>query len=114
MSIESNFKELFSENVTLIPPSSVDKYGRRLVNLSGSVSASAHLKKELRNIREPDGRIVVETGRVYLYGTYTQVTDDWTLLLANGASPVILTVDTPHDQNGAHHTVIAFGETRTG
>ena len=110
MAIESNFKELFSESVTLIPPSSVDKYGRRLVNLSGSVSASAHTVREAKNIREPDGRIVVEAGRVYLYGTYTQVSDDWTLLLANGASPVIIAVDTPFDQNGAHHTVIRFGE----
>lgn len=114
MAIETNFQELFSETVTLIPPASVDKYGRRLLDTSASVSASAHLVSELRNVRSPDGRVVTETGKVYLYGTFSQVDDDWTLLFSSGASPVILTVDTPHDRNGAHHTVISFGETRTG
>lgn len=114
MAIETNFRELFSETVTLIPPASVDKYGRRILDTSASITASAHLMSELRNIRNPDGRTVTETGKVFLYGTYTQVDDDWTLQLSDGKRPVILTVDTPHDQAGAHHTVISFGETRTG
>lgn len=82
--------------------------------MSASVTASAHLVAEVRNVRTPDGRTVAETGRAYLYGVFADVTTDWTILLGSGASPVILTIDIPYDQNGAHHTVVGFGETRMG
>jgi len=109
MAIESAYRELFSETVTLYPPASTDKYGRRTNTASASVSVPAHLVAETILTRTPDGRDVVETGKVYLYGEVT-VTTDYLIVLADGASPVILGVDTPHDQNGWHHTVVRVGK----
>jgi hypothetical protein len=107
MAIESDFLELFSETVTLFPPASVDKYGKRTFSASG-VTASAHLVSEVSLTRDGDGREVTEIGRVYLYGTPT-VTTDYRILLGDGSSPVIIGVDTPYDQNGPHHTVVRIG-----
>lgn len=107
MSIESDYRELFSEVVTLYPPSSTDKYGKRSFSASG-VSACAHLVSDVSLARDMDGREVVEMGKVYLYGAYT-VTTDYKIVLPDGSSPVIVGVDQPHDQNGAHHTVVRIG-----
>lgn len=108
MAIESDYRELFSETVTLFPPATTDKYGKRSFTASASVTACAHLVSEVRLSRDQDGREVVETGRVYLYGTYT-VTNDYKITLSDGSSPVIIGVDNPHDQNGSHHTVVRIG-----
>lgn len=108
MAIESDFLELFSERITLFPPASVDKYGKRSWTASASVSACAHLMSEVSLSRDQDGREVTETGRLYVYGTPT-VTTDYRLVLSDGSEPIIIGVDVPHDQNGAHHTVIRIG-----
>jgi hypothetical protein len=105
--IESDFRELFSETVTLFPPTATDVYGKRTFSASG-VSACAHLVSDVSLTRDLDGREVTEIGRVYLYGTPT-VTTDYRILLGDGSSPVIIGVDVPHDQNGPHHTVVRIG-----
>lgn len=107
MAIESAYLELFSERVTLYPPASVDKYGKRVFSASG-VTACAHLVSEINLSRDQDGREVTETGKVYVYGT-PAVTTDYRIVLADGSEPIIIGVDVPHDQNGAHHTVIRIG-----
>jgi hypothetical protein len=55
------------------------------------------------------GREVVEDGRFYLYGVFP-VTTDYKIRLDDGSEPVIIAVDTPYDQNGAHHTVVHVGQ----
>ncbi len=109
MAIEPEYRELFSESVVLYPPAVTDKYGKRTFTASASAVVPAHLVAETVLTRSPDGRDVVETGKVYLYGEIT-VTTDYKIVLADGASPVILGVDTPYDQNGWHHTVLRVGK----
>lgn len=109
MAIESAYRELFSESVTLLPKVSMDKYGRRSNAATGQV-VPAHLVAETRLTRTPDGREVTETGRVYLYGAFENVDTDYLIVLPDGSSPVIIGVDTPHDQIGAHHTVVRVGK----
>lgn len=108
MSIEPQYRELFSETVTLYPPTALDKYGKRTWAASG-VSAPAHLTAEEKLSKTADGRDVLETGKVYLYGQYN-VTTDHRIVLADGSEPIIIAVDEPYDQNGWHHTVIRIGQ----
>jgi hypothetical protein len=109
MSIERNFRELFSQSVTLFPSASIDKYGKRGFTASASVSACAHYVSETVLTRDEMGREVVEDGRFYLYGDFP-VTTDYKIRLEDGTEPVIVGVDTPHDQNGPHHTVVRVGK----
>jgi hypothetical protein len=110
MSIESNYRELFSETVVLYPSASIDKYGKRsFVAASAAASIPAHIVGETKLSLDIEGREVVETGQVYLYGVHT-VTTDYQIVLPDGSKPVIIGVDTPHDQNGAHHTVVRIGK----
>lgn len=108
MAIEPQYRELFSETVTLLPPLATDKYGRR-THAASAVAVPAHIVSEVRLTRDPDGREVTEMGRVYLYGPQT-VTNDYLIVLPDGSSPVIIGVNTPHDPDGAHHTVVRFGK----
>lgn len=108
MGIEANYRELFSESVTLIAPSARDMYGKRSY-ASASVSVPAHLVAETEMVRTADGREVVQTGKVYLYGPQT-VDTSYRIVLADGTIPSIIAVDTPFDEDGAHHTVVRIGE----
>lgn len=107
MSIESNFRELFSETVTLYSASVRDMYGKW--SHGASVSACAHLVSETERVVTLDGREVIQTGKVYLYGVFDVDTRS-RIVYSDGSEPVILGVDVPHDQNGAHHTMIRVGD----
>lgn len=109
MAIESAYRELFSESVTLFPKVSMDKYGRR-THAASAVPVPAHLVAETKLSHTPDGREVVETGRVYLFGSFPNIDTDFLIVLPDGSSPVIIGTDTPHDQIGAHHTVVRLGK----
>jgi hypothetical protein len=108
MAIESAYRELFSESVTVYPPVSLDKYGRRTASASGQV-IPAHYVSEVTLSRDADGREVVETGQIYLYGYFPNISTDYLIKLQDSSCPIIVGVDAPHDQNGGHHTVIRIG-----
>jgi len=109
VAIEPDYAEMFSEVVSLIPPTSVNGYGERSYTASAAASVAAHLMAENTVIRQPDGREVVQTGKAYLYGTPT-VDTTYQLLLADGDTPTILSVDVVHAEDGPHHTVLGFGK----
>lgn len=109
MAIEPEYRELFSESVTLLPKASMDKYGRRTHSASASIRVPAHVVSETKLSRTSDGREVVETGRVYLYGSYPSIDTDYLIVLPDGSSPVVIAVDTPFDEVGGHHTVVSVG-----
>lgn len=108
MTLDPAFRELFSETVTLYPPSTVDKYGKRTFAASG-VTAPAHYVAEDALLRSADGRDVIVKGKFYLYGDITATTD-YRIVLDDGKEPIIVAVDQPHDEDGVHHTVITVGE----
>lgn len=107
MAIEPEYKELFSEYVTLFASASVDAYGKR--SWGASSTASAHLVNDRKLTRMADGREIVETGKAYLWGTPT-VDVDSRLVLMDGSEPIIIGVDVVYADDGPHHTVVRFGE----
>ena len=112
MGIESNFRELFSETVTLYAPLTQNMYGGRTYpSASAAVTASAHYVSERELCASPDGQEVLQVGKIYLYGVFT-VDETYKLVLDDGSSPPIIGVDQPHDQNGPHHTVLRVGTSK--
>ena len=109
MAIEPEYRELFSESVTLYPKARMDKYGRRSHAASASIQVPAHIVGETKLVRTTDGREVVQTGNVYLYGYFPNIDTDYLIVLPDGSSPVVIMVDTPFDEVGGHHTVVGIG-----
>lgn len=105
--IEAAYRELFSETVTIFSASAVDAYGK--YSYSGSISVPAHLVGETKLTVSSDGREVVETGKVYLYGE-VNVSTDSKIVFSDGSSPVIIGVDKPYDNVDWHHTVVRVGK----
>jgi hypothetical protein len=90
MSLERNFRELFSQSVTLFP-CGVGQHRQVW-------EAFFHGIRECQRVRalcvgdvlrrSPEGREVVEDGRFYLYGVFP-VTNDYKIRLEDGSEPVI-------------------------
>jgi len=115
MSINPRLKPLFSQAITTVPYASIDKYGKRAFTASLAASWAAHIEYETVLSRSQDDRIVIDTGKAFVYGDAGSVTTDYLLILGAGAastssaSPVLVSVDVMEDDNGPHHTVIRFG-----
>lgn len=106
MAIESAYEDLFSDTAVIFTSASINAFGKH--TFSSSVSVPAHLVSESKLTVTSDGREVVQTGRVYLYGQIA-VTNDSKIVLSDGSSPIIIGVDKPFDNVGWHHTVVRIG-----
>lgn len=107
--IDSAYRELFSETVQIAAPVGLDAYGKRSWGAASAVPA--HTEMTARLMRDESGREVTSQGRIFLYGVF-DITTDHLLVTAAGASPVIIAVEQAFDEQGAHHTVIRFGNTQ--
>jgi hypothetical protein len=107
MGVPSDFAEMMLETVTVYPASTVDNYGKQAYSATG-VAYRCRIMSEQRILRDREGRDIIEAGRAVIYGVATATVND-KILLPNGAVPLIVSVDTPQDEDGNHHTVIGFG-----
>lgn len=108
---ESELLSLFSQSVQFFGPSataSVDNYGRRRF-ASVAASFNARIQEDEQIVRDASGRQVLSVGTVYLYETTPVITTDFQCVLPTGASPVIISADLAHDENGPHHQAIRIG-----
>lgn len=108
MTIEAAFLEMMPSTVSWYPVSSTDAYGRR--TFSGTAQTQrcrVQISKQMA--RDANGKQVTEEGRVYFYGPSTITIDD-RLILPDGTTQVILSVETRNDQFGTHCTVASFGK----
>lgn len=108
MTIEAAFLELMPATVSWYSVSSTDAYGKRTFSgVANTQRARVQMSKQMA--RDANGKQVTEEGRVYFYGTSTITIDD-KLVLPDGSTQVILTVETRNDEDGAHSTVASFGK----
>lgn len=107
--MEREFADLMQDTIIVYPQTTVDKYGKR--SFSGTLQIiPCHLIVESRMTRDNQGRETMESGRAICYGSFTNVTTDYKLVLPSGEEPPILSVNSIRDETGRiHHTTIAFG-----
>lgn len=108
MGIEAAFLSMMPSTITVYAQASLDQYGKRTFSATGT-SYQCRVQDVNELLRTDDGREVVITGRVYLYGAPTDITTDHKIVLPDGSSPVVYLVTVNNDQTGAHHTVIQYG-----
>ena len=108
MALETQFLSMMPDTVTVYPVSSLDNYGKRTWSATGT-SYSCRIQATPGLIRDVEGREVVVTATIYLYGSPT-LTTDHKVVLPDSSAPVIVSVSRVNDDTGGHHTVIRVGK----
>lgn len=107
MTIEASFLDLMPSSVTIYPQTARNEYGVQTWSGSGtSVRCRIMLTGSVSH--DQNGRQVIEDGRIIFYGTPT-VDLNSKIVLPDGSTPVILTVNVHNDELGANHTTVSFG-----
>jgi hypothetical protein len=107
MTLEAQFLSMMPSTVTVYSKASTDQYGKRTFSATGT-SYSCRIQDVNEMLRTDEGREVVITGKVYLYGA-PNLTTDHKIVLPDSTVPVIHMVTVNNDESGAHHTVIYYG-----
>ena len=97
-----------SETVTVYPPSTLDRYGKRSHSGSGT-TYTCRVQDERKVTYDDTGKEVVQTGVIYLYGAPV-INPASRVVLSDGSEPVLIGVDVVDDQDGPHHTVLMIGK----
>ena len=108
MTIEAAFLDLMPSIVTVYPKTSIDAYGKVAVSSTGT-QHRCRVQETTQKYRQDHNRDEFEVGTVIFYGV-VDITTDSKIVLPDGTSPVILTVNSHNDDLGGHHTTITFGK----
>ena len=107
MTIEAAFLDLMPSQVTVFPKSSMDAYGKFTFSTTGT-STRCRVMETGRVVKSADGRDVYEVGTIIFYGN-PAITPDSKIVLPNGSSPLIWSVQAHNDEVGANHITVSFG-----
>lgn len=107
MTIEAAFLDLMPSTVSVYPKSSVDAYGKVTFGAT-AVATRCRIQQTGRVVKSADNRDVYETGVIIFYGNPT-ITEDSKIVLPDGSTPLILSVQKHNDDVGANHITVSFG-----
>lgn len=107
MVIDRQLLELMPRTVTIRPKSSRDSYGQPVYGTAETYRCRVETSNHL--VRSSSGEEVVARGRVILAGPCPDVTSESDLVLHDGATVKVLSVEQHDDEDGAHHTVVHYG-----
>lgn len=108
MTIESAFLDLMPSTVTWYSQTSRDAYGKD--TWSGTTNTQrCRIEKSKGLTNTDDGQSVDEDGTVYFYGVSTIGIND-KLVLPDGSTRIVLTINTHNDGDGSFVTVLTFGK----
>jgi hypothetical protein len=99
----NDFREFISQSISVESAVSSGLYGPTYGN---PVSYSCRIKYAIKNIISKNGIAAVSTARIYLDGSITINDND--RITFNGASPPILKVARPYDDNGNPYATIVY------
>jgi hypothetical protein len=107
--MEPLLQELLTDQIVVYNMSTLDNYGKRSWSATGT-TYRCRLMYDVLMTRDSAGRQVFEKGRAIVDGT-PGITTDMKIVLPDGSSPVVLSIDEVSDETGAaHHTVVRFGQ----
>jgi hypothetical protein len=108
LTIESVFLDLMPSTVTWYPQTSRDAYGKDSWSATGKTQR-CRIEKSNALSNTDDGQSINEDGTVYFYGVSTIGIKD-KLVLPDGSTRIVLTINTHNDGDGAFVTVLTFGK----
>jgi hypothetical protein len=105
----ANFLEMMPDTITFNATTATDKYGKKTFG-GGNISVRCRLVDDTVLVKDSEGQDIVSVGRAYLAGDYSTLTLGHKITLPNGATPVIVKIDSKNDTSATvHHTVVHFG-----
>jgi len=107
MTLEAAFLELMPSTVTIYAQTALDSYGKQTFSGSGT-GVRCRIQQTGRVSHDDKGRQVIEEGRIIFYGVPT-VGLSSKIVLPDGSSPVILSVQVHLDEDGNNHTTVSYG-----
>jgi len=105
----ANFLEMMPDTVIFNATASNDKYGKKTFSAT-NISVRCRLIDDTVLVKNSEGQDIVSVGRAILAGNYDTLTLGHKLTLPNGATPVIVKIDSKNDTSATtHHTVVYYG-----
>ncbi|CAB4144769.1 hypothetical protein UFOVP1296_30 [uncultured Caudovirales phage] len=108
MSIDAQFLSMMPTVVTVYPNSGLDAYGKISHGATGVAVRCRVQDKDTRYATERN-RDEFNNGTIIFYGC-PDITISSKIVLPDGTSPIILSVDNHNDESGLHHTTVTFGK----
>lgn len=108
MTIESDFKELMTQDIVIRPLVSRDGYGEPTYSNS-PVSLKGVVVYETKHIRADDNKELLSRAHAFIFGVHADIKADSLVTLPDGSQPKVLYVQRVQDESGDHHDIIYFG-----
>lgn len=106
MAIESDFRDLMRDTATVYRMSARSAYGEVAYDVTGT-ELRGHYRQSLRMVRTLTGEEKVSSASFHVYGDQLIDPTD-KIVLPDGTTRLILSVERRYDDKGAHHEVIYF------
>jgi hypothetical protein len=103
MTIESDFLELMTQTVTIAPLTGHNDFAEPAYGTA--VSHRARVVGKIRRVLNAEGREVISSQQVYIYGA-PDISTQAQITMPDGTTPQILRVERYPDENGDHHEVV--------
>lgn len=108
MSFEKDFLNMTADQVTVIPPSTVNSYGAISYSSSNGIAYDARIEEEPHSVLNGQGIEVIASGTVFVMSSSAAIGLSHQVELDNGLTPELLRVDTLRDEQGQHHVEVHF------
>lgn len=109
MAVPNDFLPMMLQTASVAAQTGLDNYGKPTFSASPTAYRCRIMWQE-RIRRDAQGREIIETGRAVLTQAAASVVPTHRLTLPDGSTPKIVSVETIQDEDGDHHSVIAFGQ----
>lgn len=108
MALEKDFLLMTNDTVTVIPPSTADVYGTTVGSTSNGVVLPAHIDMTPHQVFNSQGVQEVASGTIYVLSSSADIGLKHIVELPDGRKPELLRVEPLRDEEGLHHTEIAY------
>lgn len=107
MTIEASFLDMMPSTVTIYGQTTKSAYGAQTWSGSGT-AVRCRIQQTGVMSHDQNGRQVIEDGKIIFYGTPT-IDLSSKIVLPDGTTPVLLTVNVHYDEAGTNHTSVTYG-----
>ena len=104
MSVEPEILQMFTDTVTVTPPSTKGLYGREAFDDADARTVACFIERRPRMVQSTEGRTVIANATIYMDDVDVRPVDR--ILYADGVRAKVESVFIPRDEKGPHHAEV--------